>query len=120
MPFYSIVNQSTVFSHLFQKSKMNQTISKAHLPSLEEALLHRQKKKMSKILKTAWDFDEAMHPFQICNDVEIVFSAGSSPPYDLQNFILFLANDRYEVGRKGWEKFALDLGSLYLRFISST
>ena len=99
---------------------MNQTISKAHLHSLEEALLHRQKKKMSKILKRAWDFDEAMHPFQICNDVEIVFSAGSSPPYDLQNFILFLANDRYEVGRKGWEKFALDLGSLYLRFISST
>lgn len=96
---------------------MNQTISKAFFPSLEEALLHRQKKKMSKILKRAWDFDEAL-PFQICNDVEIVFSAGSSPPYDLQNFILFLANDRYEVGRIGWEKFASDLGSLYLRFVS--
>lgn len=99
---------------------MNQTVSKALLPSLEEALLHRQKKKMSKILKRAWDFDDAMHPFQICNDVEIVFSAGSSPPYDLQNFKLFLVNDRYEVGRTGWEKFASDLGSLYSLFLRST
>jgi len=76
----------------------------------------RQLKKMTKILSKAWSIDKA-EPFQEVEDAELR-AIGGGGPIDLTTMGQSLDCNTYEIGRKGWEKFARDLGCIYNRFIA--
>ena len=92
-----------------------------------EAKHKRQIKKMTKILSKAWRIDRA-EPFQEVDDDQVLHVApiidaedGEKKrlrPMDLTSMGKGLSQETYVLGRKGWEKFACDLGGIYNRFIA--
>ncbi len=79
---------------------------------VRKAKAKKQEKKMSKILSKAWALDRS-------DTFQQVASAPSSvtPPIDLQSVGDNLEKGAYPLGRKGWEKFAGDIGFVYNQFI---
>ena len=74
----------------------------------------RQEKRMTKIVNKAWGLDRS-EPFQDASAFSFVSYDGS--PLDLRTMGLSLGKGTYQIGRKGWEKFASDIGGIYQRFI---
>lgn len=72
---------------------------------------NKQRRKMTKILSKAWNFESAS-PFR-----QDKLSSTSSQPLDLQIIGQKLDEGGYENGRRGWEMFARDLGGVYHRHI---
>jgi hypothetical protein len=72
---------------------------------------NKQRRKMTKILSKAWNFESAS-PFR-----QDKLSSASSQPLDLQVIGQKLDDGGYENGRRGWETFARDLGGVYHRHI---
>ena len=81
-----------------------------------EVRKQRQKRKMTKILTKAWGLDRA-EPFQeVSADHSTPTTNGR--PRDLTTMGQNLENGVYSApGKRGWEQFALDIGSVYNRFI---
>ena len=80
---------------------------------IRKAKSKKQEKKMSKILSKAWTLDRAETFQQVTSPP----SSGSSISIDLQSVGDNLERGKYPLGRKGWEKFAGDIGYVYNQFI---
>lgn len=76
----------------------------------------KQKKRMTKILSKAWQMERA-EPFQEVDDDQVL-AVGGEGPMDLTSMGQHLDKSVYQLGRKGWESFASDLGRIYNRFIA--
>ena len=55
-------------------------------------------------------------PFQEVEDDQVL-AIGGERPVDLTTMGQRLDKKSYQLGRKGWEEFAKDLGGIYNRFI---
>lgn len=93
---------------------------------IRRAKAKKQEKKMTKILSKAWSLDRA-ETFQEVSkdDIRISSTVGvghddspsNSSPVDLSTIGQNLESGVYQLGRKGWETFAAELGLVYNQFI---
>ena len=74
----------------------------------------RQEKKMNKIVFQAWGLERS-EPFQDASAFS--FKSYDGSPLDLGTMGRGIDKGAYQIGRKGWEKFASDIGGIYHRFI---
>lgn len=83
----------------------------SEMEDARKAKAKKQEKKMTKILSKAWLLDRA-EIFQ-----QVTSSPSATTPIDLQSVGDHLERGEYPAGRKGWEKFAGDIGFVYNQFI---
>ena len=81
------------------------------MDDVRKAKARKQEKKMSKILSKAWTLDRA-ETFQ-----QVTSSPSDSASIDLQSVGDNLERGQYPLGRRGWEKYARDIGNVYNQFI---
>lgn len=86
--------------------------SHKHTSPEHDAKKQKHKRKMTKIMGKVWNFPSA-EKFHDCNT-----SSSTSQPLDLKAVGQNLDDGLYQHGRKGWEKFALDLGAVFNTHIS--
>lgn len=82
------------------------------MEDIRKAKVKKQEKKMSKILSKAWTLDRAETFQQVTSS-----PSSSTTSIDLQSVGDNLERGKYPLGRKGWEKFAGDIGYVYTQFI---
>lgn len=85
----------------------------SEMDDARKAKAKKQEKRMSKILSKAWVLDRAETFQQVTSSP----STSAITPIDLQSVGDNLERSGYPVGRKGWEKFAGDIGFVYNQFI---
>ena len=113
---HSVVSHSAITRHHFTLDLLQHKINMSDADAELAAKRKRQKKKMTKILSKAWSIDRA-EPFQEVDDDQVLVLGGEGP-MDLTTMGQGLENSVYQLGRKGWEQFACDLGGIYNRFIA--
>lgn len=80
--------------------------------------LKKQEKKMTRIVSKAWSLDRAVTFQEVSNSTTNSSSTSTNDTMDLRRVGVNLDNGNYVLGKKGWEKFAAEIGFVYNQFIT--